>query len=57
LSGFISHKGTSAHCGHYVAHLLKGEKWVLFNDEKVVEVPDITKAIGEAYIYIYERKP
>ncbi|KAJ3412209.1 hypothetical protein HDV05_001119 [Chytridiales sp. JEL 0842] len=55
LVGFISHKGTSTHCGHYVAHLLKNGKWVLFNDEKVVQVPDIAKAIGEAYIYIYQR--
>ncbi|KAG9294738.1 hypothetical protein G9A89_008217 [Geosiphon pyriformis] len=31
----ISHKGTSVHCGHYVAHIRKEGKWVLFNDNKV----------------------
>ncbi|KAI9328678.1 hypothetical protein DFJ73DRAFT_800540 [Zopfochytrium polystomum] len=55
LIGFISHKGTSAHCGHYVAHLRKGDQWVLFNDNKVVEVPDVAKAVGDGYIYIYRR--
>ncbi|KAJ3123380.1 hypothetical protein HK100_011627 [Physocladia obscura] len=54
LIGFISHRGTSAHCGHYVAHIKKGDQWVLFNDNKVAEVPDAEKAIGEAYIYFYK---
>lgn len=35
LVGFISHMGTSPHSGHYVAHLLRGGRWVLYNDEKV----------------------
>ncbi|KAJ3148786.1 hypothetical protein HDU86_007341 [Geranomyces michiganensis] len=56
LVAFISHKGTSTHCGHYVAHILKGDRWVLFNDNKVVAVPDIHKAISDAYIYVYQRK-
>ncbi|TPX62342.1 hypothetical protein PhCBS80983_g00547 [Powellomyces hirtus] len=55
LVAFISHKGTSTHCGHYVAHILKDGQWVLFNDNKVVHVPDIAKAVGEAYIYVYSR--
>ncbi|KAJ3005839.1 UNVERIFIED_CONTAM: hypothetical protein HDU68_004382 [Siphonaria sp. JEL0065] len=53
LIGFISHRGTSAHCGHYVAHVKKGDQWVLFNDNKVAEVPEVEKAIGEAYIYFF----
>ncbi|KAJ3123821.1 hypothetical protein HK098_001611 [Nowakowskiella sp. JEL0407] len=59
LIGFISHRGTSTSCGHYVAHLKKKfegkEEWVLFNDEKVVKVEDIGKAVKEGYIYFYER--
>lgn len=55
LEGFISHKGTSAHCGHYVVHLRKDEQWVLFNDNKVVAVPDVANAIGDAYIYMFRR--
>ncbi|KAJ3212556.1 hypothetical protein HDU82_000495 [Entophlyctis luteolus] len=54
LVAFISHRGTSAHCGHYVAHVKKEGRWVLFNDNKVAEVPDILKAVGEAYIYFYK---
>ncbi|KAI8615238.1 hypothetical protein BC830DRAFT_1187292 [Chytriomyces sp. MP71] len=54
LMAFISHRGTSAHCGHYVAHVKKDGKWILFNDNKVAEVPDVRKAVGEAYIYFYK---
>ncbi|KAJ3016522.1 hypothetical protein HKX48_003997 [Thoreauomyces humboldtii] len=57
LKAFVSHKGTSTHCGHYVAHVRQTDgRWVLFNDNKVVEVPDVTTAVGEAYIYVYERR-
>ncbi|KAJ3187919.1 hypothetical protein HDU85_006312 [Gaertneriomyces sp. JEL0708] len=55
LTAFVSHKGTSTHCGHYVAHCYREGRWALYNDNKVVEVPDISKAIGEAYMYIYSR--
>ncbi len=37
LKAFVSHKGPSVHSGHYVAHIRKGDDWVLFNDEKVVK--------------------
>lgn len=60
LKAFVSHKGPSVHSGHYVAHirldLPDGEKWVLFNDEKVVkadeESVDALKPL--AYLYIFE---
>ncbi|KAJ3293305.1 hypothetical protein HK104_004606 [Borealophlyctis nickersoniae] len=55
LVSFISHKGTSTHAGHYVVHILRDGKWVLYNDNKVVEVPNIEPAIGEAYMYLYRR--
>ncbi|KAJ3178214.1 hypothetical protein HDU87_003766 [Geranomyces variabilis] len=55
LVAFISHKGTSTHCGHYVAHVLKDDQWVLFNDNKVAAVPEIHKAISDAYVYVYKR--
>lgn len=35
LVGFISHMGTSTMVGHYVCHLLKDNRWIIFNDEKV----------------------
>jgi ubiquitin carboxyl-terminal hydrolase 5/13 len=58
LKAFISHRGTSTHAGHYVSHIKKEDKWVLFNDEKVVLVPEseIENAAGEGYIYFYERQ-
>lgn len=58
LASFISHKGTSTHCGHYVAHVKKSVGWVLFNDEKVVAVPDseMAKAMGEGYVYFFVKK-
>ncbi|RKP02759.1 hypothetical protein CXG81DRAFT_10441 [Caulochytrium protostelioides] len=58
LTGFISHKGPSAHCGHYVAHVRKESgTWYLFNDEKVAKVPDalVPAAAAQASIYFYER--
>lgn len=59
LTGFITHQGTSMHCGHYVAHLLTEEDgWVLFNDEKVAKAKedDSSFPIEKAYIYIYTQQ-
>ncbi|KAI1306701.1 hypothetical protein EDD11_004704 [Mortierella claussenii] len=53
LSSFISHKGPSVHCGHYVSHIKRGQQWVLFNDNKVVNDPKAP--IGDAYMYIFRR--
>ena len=33
--GFVSHMGASTAAGHYVAHIRKGGRWVIYNDEKV----------------------
>lgn len=55
LIAFISHRGTSAHCGHYVAHVLRNDKWILYNDNKVVEVDSIDSVVGLAYMYFYQR--
>lgn len=56
LLSFISHRGTSAQCGHYVAYVKRDDKWILYNDNKVVEVPDISQNIGEGYIYLFKRR-
>merc|ERR1711972_965228 len=53
LQAFISHMGTSTQSGHYVAHILKNGKWVIFNDEKVALSENPPKDLG--YIYIYKR--
>lgn len=35
LQGFVSHMGASTAAGHYVAHVRKEGRWVIYNDEKV----------------------
>ena len=54
LIGFISHMGTNANVGHYVAHLLKYGKWTIFNDENVALSENPPKDL--AYLYLYRRK-
>jgi len=54
LASFVSHKGPSVHCGHYVSHIKKGDQWVLYNDNKVVA--DTKPPIGDAYMYFFKRE-
>lgn len=35
LIGVISHMGKNTEHGHYVCHLWRNGKWVLYNDDKV----------------------
>ncbi len=53
LIGLVSHIGKNTGSGHYVAHLKKNDKWVIFNDEKVAisEQPPIP----HAYLYLFQR--
>ncbi|XP_015082701.1 ubiquitin carboxyl-terminal hydrolase 14 isoform X1 [Solanum pennellii] len=53
LLGFVSHIGTSTHCGHYVAHINKDGRWVIFNDEKVGVSKNPPMDMG--YLYFFER--
>ncbi|XP_065340224.1 ubiquitin carboxyl-terminal hydrolase 5 [Cloeon dipterum] len=53
LVAFISHMGTSTMVGHYVCHILKDGRWVLFNDEKVALSEQPPKELG--YLYFYKR--
>lgn len=53
LMGIVSHIGTSTHCGHYVAHILKDGRWVIFNDNKVGASINPPKDMG--YLYFFER--
>ncbi|GAU33753.1 hypothetical protein TSUD_52860 [Trifolium subterraneum] len=45
--------GTSTHCGHYVAHILKDGRWVIFNDNKVGTSINPPKDMH--YLYSFER--
>lgn len=53
LVGLVSHIGKNTGSGHYVAHLKKDDKWVIFNDEKVAlsENPPTP----HAYLYLFQR--
>ncbi|KAJ8630813.1 hypothetical protein MRB53_024136 [Persea americana] len=53
LMGIVSHMGTSTHCGHYVAHVFKDGRWVIFNDTKVGASVNPPKELG--YLYFFER--
>eukprot|EP00123_Amoebidium_parasiticum_P018329 comp24172_c0_seq1/m.44156 comp24172_c0_seq1/g.44156 ORF comp24172_c0_seq1/g.44156 comp24172_c0_seq1/m.44156 type:complete len:877 (-) comp24172_c0_seq1:625-3255(-) len=53
LIGFISHMGTSTACGHYVCHVKKEGRYVLFNDEKVAVSEEPPRDFG--YLYVYRR--
>ncbi|EFN75726.1 ubiquitin carboxyl-terminal hydrolase 5 [Harpegnathos saltator] len=53
LVGFISHMGTSTMVGHYVCHLLKENRWVIYNDDKVALSENPPKELG--YLYLYQR--
>lgn len=53
LVAFISHMGTSTMVGHYVCHIKKDDKWVIFNDEHVALSEHPPKDL--AYLYLYQR--
>ncbi|KAG7204041.1 hypothetical protein KM043_001900 [Ampulex compressa] len=53
LVGFVSHMGTSTMVGHYVCHLLKDDRWVIYNDDKVALSENPPKELG--YMYLYQR--
>ncbi|XP_035728148.1 ubiquitin carboxyl-terminal hydrolase 5-like [Vespa mandarinia] len=53
LVGFISHMGTSTMVGHYVCHLLKDNRWVIYNDDRIALSENPPKELG--YIYLYQR--
>ncbi|XP_073009187.1 ubiquitin carboxyl-terminal hydrolase 14 isoform X2 [Typha latifolia] len=53
LMALVSHMGTSTQCGHYVAHVYKDGRWVIFNDSKVGASVNPPKDMG--YLYFFER--
>ena len=54
LRAFISHMSSSTHVGHYVCHILREGKWVIYNDNKVALSENPPKGLG--YLYLYKRK-
>lgn len=54
LVGFISHMGPNSQCGHYVCHIKKEGRWVIFNDQKVAVSKNPPLELG--YLYMYCQK-
>lgn len=54
LVAFISHIGNRPSSGHYVAHIRKEGRWVIFNDEQVALSEHPPKDL--AYLYLYKRE-
>ena len=54
LLAIISHMGANTMCGHYVCHVHKEGKWVLYNDRKVAASE--TPPLDLCYMYVYRRK-
>uniref|UniRef100_A0A8D2ZNK0 Ubiquitin carboxyl-terminal hydrolase n=1 Tax=Scophthalmus maximus TaxID=52904 RepID=A0A8D2ZNK0_SCOMX len=53
LFAFISHMGASTMSGHYICHIKKEGRWVIYNDHKVCLSERPPKDLG--YIYFYHR--
>jgi ubiquitin carboxyl-terminal hydrolase 5/13 len=53
LLAFVSHMGNSPQSGHYVCHIKEGDRWIIFNDNKVATSERPPKELG--YLYLYKR--
>lgn len=54
LVAFVSHMGRNTGSGHYVCHIKREGKWVLYNDAKVALSQKTP--FGHGYLYFYQRK-
>lgn len=54
LVGFVSHIGKNTSSGHYVSHIKKDGRWIIFNDDKVAVSED--PPLGSGYLYLFRRK-
>ena len=65
LTGVVCHKGNSVQSGHYVAFIRKpvdkredgtvADRWVLYNDEKIVVAEGTEEIKRSGYIYFYSQ--
>lgn len=54
MVGFASHMGSNTACGHYVAHIKKDGKFVLYNDEKVAVSQ--RPPLESGFLYLFKRR-
>lgn len=55
LMAQVSHLGPNMDHGHYVCHVKKGDKWALFDDDRVAHSP--TPPNDKVYMCLYEKLP
>jgi len=53
LVATVSHLGAHTGCGHYVAHALRGGRWVILNDDRVAA--SAHPPLDLAYLYLFRR--
>uniref|UniRef100_M4BEC3 Ubiquitin carboxyl-terminal hydrolase n=1 Tax=Hyaloperonospora arabidopsidis (strain Emoy2) TaxID=559515 RepID=M4BEC3_HYAAE len=53
LVGFVSHVGKNTNSGHYVCHMKKDGRWIIFNDDKVAVSKE--PPLGAGYLYLFRR--
>ncbi|KAF1777742.1 Ubiquitin specific protease domain [Phytophthora cactorum] len=53
LVGFVSHVGKNTNSGHYVCHMKKDGRWIIFNDDKVAVSEE--PPLGAGYLYLFRR--
>jgi ubiquitin carboxyl-terminal hydrolase 5/13 len=53
LFAMVSHMGTSTMSGHYVCHIHKDGKWIIYNDANVAISENPPRDL--AYLYVYKR--
>ena len=52
----MSHIGTDATSGHYVAYVRTSVGWILFDDTNITEVSEANVLRQQAYILFYQQK-
>ena len=53
IMAMVSHLGPNMDHGHYVCHVKKGDKWVLFDDDRVAHSP--SPPAEKAFMILYAK--
>ena len=53
LQAIVSHMGQNTSSGHYVCHVKRDGRWVIYNDRKVAQSESPPFDLG--YMYFYKR--
>jgi ubiquitin carboxyl-terminal hydrolase 22/27/51 len=53
LVSTVVHDGVGLNEGHYIAYVRQGERWCLFNDDKVTLVTEREVLNADAYLLFY----